>query len=140
MEACAVGSQGVNVNVNANANVSVRGGYEIPEETLAKVRELMSADFSEVLSILKAVSDPTRLRILKSLLLDELCVCVFVETAKCKYPALSYHLKTLKDAGLVTSERRGSFLIYKLTALGRYVLELISMLEKRIRRSDDGQS
>ncbi|MDF2956068.1 ArsR/SmtB family transcription factor [Candidatus Alkanophaga liquidiphilum] len=113
--------------------------YEIPEETLAKVRELMSMDFSKVISILKAVSDSTRLRILKSLLLEELCVCVFVETIKCKYPALSYHLKTLKDAGLVTSERRGSFLIYRLTTLGKYVLKLISMLEDNLGKpkSDD---
>jgi len=42
---------------------------------------------------------------------------------KIKYSKLSYHLKLLKEAGLVDSKKDKNFLIYRLTDLGRKVLD-----------------
>ena len=50
--------------------------------------------------------------------IEDLCVCVFVELMNCEYSRLSYHLKLLKEAGLIDSNKDGKFLIYHLTELG----------------------
>jgi len=83
----------------------------------------MHAKTKNTLRVLQAMSHPTRLRILRALRTKELCVCVFVALMKIKYSKLSYHLKILKEAGLVDFRKDKNFLIYRLTNLGRKVLE-----------------
>lgn len=90
---------------------------------LEKVRKTMEAETKKTIKFLRAISHPTRLRILRALQINELCVCVFVNLMKMKYSKLSYHLKILKDAGLVESRKDRNFLIYRLTNLGRKVLK-----------------
>jgi len=92
------------------------------QKDLEKVREAMGEDFDDIIVIFRVLSDPIRLRILKALEIEDLCVCVLVEITGCSYSALSYHLKLLKDAGLVTSTRDGNFLIYGLTDKGKGIL------------------
>jgi DNA-binding transcriptional ArsR family regulator len=66
----------------------------------------------EVLS-LKAVADPVRLRILHMLFHQkELCVCQFAAVLRVSYTSLSRHLQILKQAGLVTDDRRGRWVYY----------------------------
>ena len=101
--------------------------YEIPAETLEKLRRIFSKDVSEA-SIFKALSDPLRLKILRVLKEESVCVCVLIELSNIQYSALSYHLKLLKDANLVDFERKGKFLIYYLTDFGRKVVEIIDEL------------
>jgi DNA-binding transcriptional ArsR family regulator len=103
--------------------------YDISSETLEKVRNLVKEDVEGIASIFKALSDPTRVNILRSLELNELCVCVFVEAMNYKYSALSYHLKLLKEANLVDFRRKGSFLIYKLTDLGGKILRIVDEIK-----------
>jgi DNA-binding transcriptional ArsR family regulator len=43
-----------------------------------------------------------------------LCVCEFTDTLVLKQPTVSYHLKQLVDAGLISRERRGTFAYYRL--------------------------
>jgi ArsR family transcriptional regulator len=63
----------------------------------------------------KALGDPTRLAILDQLAgVDELCVCHLVPDSGLSQPTISHHLKLLRDAGLVTSERRGTWAYYRL--------------------------
>ena len=92
--------------------------YRISSEALEKVKWLMREDVSDTVAVLKALSDPMRLRILKALRIEDLCVCVFVELMNCEYTKLSYHLKLLKEAGLVDCKKEGNFLIYHLTEFG----------------------
>jgi ArsR family transcriptional regulator len=63
----------------------------------------------------KALGDPTRLAIVNQLAgADEVCVCHLVPDAGLSQPTISHHLRLLRDAGLVTSERRGTWAYYRL--------------------------
>jgi ArsR family transcriptional regulator len=63
----------------------------------------------------KALGDPTRLAIVTQLAgADEVCVCHLVPDAALSQPTISHHLRLLRDAGLVTSERRGTWAYYRL--------------------------
>jgi ArsR family transcriptional regulator len=64
----------------------------------------------------KALSDPLRLRILDRLRGGERCVCELMEALDAGQSLLSFHLKTLKDAGLVTDRRDGRWMHYALDA------------------------
>ena len=64
--------------------------------------------------LLKALSDPTRLRILSLLSRHEGEVCVFeiVESFTLEQPTISHHLRILRDAGLVDSRKKGLWSYY----------------------------
>ena len=64
----------------------------------------------------KALGDPVRLRLL-SLIASagpEACVCDLNEAFDLSQPTISHHLKVLREAGLVSSERRGTWVYYRL--------------------------
>lgn len=67
-------------------------------------------------NILKALGDPTRLKILKLLHTKgcNLCVGMIAKMVGVSQPAVSQHLKVLKNAGLVESERMGFHIHYRL--------------------------
>lgn len=69
---------------------------------------------------LKAVADEKRLRILAHLSTGERCVCDLQEALDAQQSLLSFHLKVLKDAGLVRDRRQGRWVYYSLNreALG----------------------
>ncbi|RZN40382.1 MAG: ArsR family transcriptional regulator [Methanophagales archaeon ANME-1-THS] len=90
----------------------------------------MHEDARATVALLKVLADPIRIQILKALYRADLCVCVFVELLDCEYSKLSYHLKLLKDAGLIEYTKEGNFLIYHLTESGRTVWEQVERLEK----------
>jgi len=102
--------------------------YTISTETLEKVKEVMNEDVSDTVVLFKALSDQIRVRILKALRIEDLCVCVLTELMDCGYSKLSYHLKLLKEAGLIECTKDGNFLIYHLTAFGRQMLERVENL------------
>ncbi len=60
-----------------------------------------------------ALSDPTRLRILEWLAAGERCVCELQERMGAAQSRLSFHLKTLRDAGLITARRAGRWMFYR---------------------------
>jgi len=62
----------------------------------------------------KALSDETRVRILKMLEGRPLCVCEIQHVLKGSQPNVSHHLKTLSEAGLVDSERDGLWIAYRI--------------------------
>ncbi|MBC7085126.1 MAG: winged helix-turn-helix transcriptional regulator [Methanomethylovorans sp.] len=99
--------------------------YILPDITLQKVHEAMQEDVTGLVELFKVLSDPVRIHILKALEVQELCVCVLVEITDYKHSALSYHLKLLKEEGLVESTRNKNFQIYCLTDLGRSLLKAI---------------
>jgi len=65
--------------------------------------------------VFKALSDETRLRILKMLEGRPLCVCEIQHVLKGSQPNVSHHLKTLFEAGLVDSRRDGLWIAYRIT-------------------------
>jgi ArsR family transcriptional regulator len=71
-------------------------------------------DLETLTARFKALSDPHRLRILDRLRGGEQCVCKLTDLLDTGQSLLSFHLKTLKDAGLVTDRREGRWMHYAL--------------------------
>jgi ArsR family transcriptional regulator, arsenate/arsenite/antimonite-responsive transcriptional repressor len=67
-----------------------------------------------LIKLLKAISDPVRLQILRLLKEDELCVCEIVAVLKLPQPTVSNHLKILVNAELIKVHKQGTWAIYNL--------------------------
>lgn len=68
----------------------------------------------EILNIFKALSEETRLRILKLLEHGELCVCDIVAALDTIQPKVSFHLSTLKESGLIRDRKQGKWVHYSI--------------------------
>jgi len=77
-----------------------------------------------------ALSDETRLRLVELLSHGERCVCELAGVTGAAQPRLSFHLKTLKDAGLVTDRRDGRWVYY---ALRPDVLDRIAAFARSVK-------
>ena len=65
--------------------------------------------------LLAALADPTRLAIVRELAATtETCACDFTAIGDVRQPTVSHHLRVLREAGVVTSERRGQWIWYRL--------------------------
>ena len=64
------------------------------------------------LRVMKALSDPNRVRVVKLLEDRALCVCEIQKVLGLAQPTVSSHMKILEDAGLVNKERQGTWMIY----------------------------
>ncbi|MGH3365839.1 MAG: ArsR/SmtB family transcription factor [Nocardioidaceae bacterium] len=64
----------------------------------------------------KALADPVRIQILDALARSggEICACDFVDVVVKSQPTVSHHLRLLREAGLVSGERRGTWVWYRL--------------------------
>jgi ArsR family transcriptional regulator len=71
-------------------------------------------DLAGLAQLFHALSDETRLRIVEQLLGGEKCVCELTDKLDAAQSRLSFHLKTLKDAGLVADRREGRWVYYSL--------------------------
>jgi len=74
----------------------------------------MTYSTAEYVLIFKALSDETRLKILKMLSGTELCACHLLEAFNITQPTLSYHMKILTDSELVFSRKDGAWMRYTL--------------------------
>lgn len=72
--------------------------------------------YTDTAKILKAISDPKRLRIVDMLSCGELCACRILEAFHITQPTLSHDMKLLVDAGLVNDRREGKNIYYSLNA------------------------
>ena len=87
-----------------------------PAALCCPVTEIAPADdeLRATAAAFKALSDETRLRILKAIShVDEACECNMVPEFGLTQPTISYHLKVLREAGLITSERRGQWVWHR---------------------------
>ncbi len=85
----------------------------------------------ELLRIFKALSDETRLRILKLFEYGELCVCDIVSALDIIQPKVSFHLGVLKEAGLIKDRKQGKWIHYKIDDSDMFKRFLVlSVLEK----------
>jgi ArsR family transcriptional regulator len=64
--------------------------------------------------LLRALADPLRWRIVEALAAEELCVCHLAADLEVDQPSVSHHLRTLREAGLVESERYRYWTYYRL--------------------------
>jgi len=97
-------------------------------------------DLDRATTLFHALSDSTRLSILQRLRFGERCVCDLTDALDAAQSRLSFHLKVLKDAGLVTDRRDGRWMYYTLSAdalaeLGELVESLASAPSAAERRS-----
>jgi ArsR family transcriptional regulator len=77
-------------------------------------------EIEKVATVLKLLGDKTRLTIVKILDSHDCCVCEFVEMFKTSQPAISQHVRKLKDQGIVKESRRGQWIIYSLNKESEY--------------------
>jgi ArsR family transcriptional regulator len=71
----------------------------------------------------QALSEPLRLKIISLLQQQELCVCDLCDNLKVAQPKLSFHLKILKEAKLITSRQQGRWVYYKINPEQFQILE-----------------
>lgn len=64
--------------------------------------------------LFKAMSDPTRLKIVNALMLSEMCVCDIAYLLKMTGPAVSHHLKVLRQCQLIKYRKDGKIVYYSL--------------------------
>jgi ArsR family transcriptional regulator len=67
--------------------------------------------------VFKALGDPVRLRLLSLIGAHrggEVCVCDLTTAFDLSQPTISHHLRVLREAGIITSERRGTWVYYRL--------------------------
>jgi ArsR family transcriptional regulator len=81
------------------------------------VRQPLSAEQAVGLAgLFKAMGDPVRLRLLSLIASHdggEACVCDLTDVFDLTGPTISHHLKVLREAGLITGERRGTWIYYR---------------------------
>jgi ArsR family transcriptional regulator len=85
----------------------------------------------KAVALFHALSDETRLALLDRLKEGEQCVCELTDAMNAAQSRLSFHLKVLKDAGLVEDRREGRWMYYSLSAQAIEELEeLVNALKK----------
>lgn len=87
-------------------------------------------------SLFHALSDDTRLEIMERLKEGERCVCDLTEALKTGQSRLSFHLKVLKDAGLITDRPEGRWTYY---ALNREALEELEAVVQSLQGARPGE-
>jgi ArsR family transcriptional regulator len=81
----------------------------------------------DFVQVMKALSDPNRVKIIKMLQLRELCVCEIQSALGLAQSTVSKHLKILETAGMIASSKSGLWVYYRLTngGLNPYVASLL---------------
>jgi len=91
--------------------------------------------FDDAARLLKAAGDPVRARILFALGKCELCVCELADLLNMSLPAVSHHLRLLRDARLIRSRKEGKLVFHFLdeTTVNGTVRKLVEHLARRTR-------
>jgi len=78
---------------------------------------LSGPEAEELATLLKVLADPARIRIVSMLATaadGEVCVCDLTEPLDLSQPTVSHHMKQLREAGFIASERRGKWIYHRL--------------------------
>ncbi|SHJ74096.1 ArsR/SmtB family transcription factor [Alicyclobacillus tolerans] len=92
-------------------------------------------EFDQLADALKALGDPTRLKIIAILQTRDCCVCELVPIFGISQPAVSKHMSRLKSSGLVKETRKGMWVFYslnrdRLNEIGISLMKLPDMSEE----------
>ena len=94
----------------------------------------------DLLTVFKALSEETRLRIIKLLEAGELCVCYLVAALNMSQPKVSFHLNVLKEAGLIKDRKQGKWSHYRIEPDDMFrrmlILSVTEKIEKEILSGD----
>ncbi len=88
--------------------------------------------------VFKALGDPVRLRLLSLVASHaggEACVCDISPTFDLSQPTISHHLKVLRDAGVLESERRGTWVYYRVVPAVLQQLSTVLVIESTAPRA-----
>jgi ArsR family transcriptional regulator, arsenate/arsenite/antimonite-responsive transcriptional repressor len=93
----------------------------------------------DFIKVMKALSDPNRVKIVKMLQHKKMCVCEIKEALNIAQPSVSKHLKILEDAGLVESMKNGLWVDYQLADGSRspYAASLLGNLKHWLKDEKD---
>lgn len=93
----------------------------------------------EIINFLKAMSDETRVKIIKLLSYQKLCVCELVEILKKNQPCISQHLTILKNAKLVKVKREGYWTVYSIDKkeFERQLKKFSDFIEKPVKNLEE---
>jgi len=80
------------------------------------------------IKVMKALSDPSRVKVIKALEVRELCVCELRAVLGLAQPTVSKHLKILEEAGLVVSRKEGQWVHYRLSPSSVYAEVMLGNL------------
>jgi len=96
----------------------------------------------DTLKILKALADPTRLRIISLRLRRDLCVCELMFILKMEQSRISHQLRILRDADLVEDKREGKWITYRVSDKTRANMGLLlnQLLGEQLRESEEAVS
>jgi ArsR family transcriptional regulator len=85
-----------------------------------KPRPMTKRDLTRQAELFKVMADPHRLRILSTIARsdEEVCVCDLTAELPLEQPTVSHHLRVLRETGLVLSERRGTWVYYRIAPRG----------------------
>lgn len=72
------------------------------------------ADGARVFPLLKALADPTRMEVVRALAGGERCVCELTAATGVAQSRLSFHLKVMRQAGLISAREQGRWVYYRL--------------------------
>lgn len=86
-----------------------------------------------------ALSDATRLELLERLKAGEQCVCELTDVMRTGQSRLSFHLKVLKDAGLILDRREGRWMYYSINPETLDDLEEVVMEMKQVAKSSSAR-
>lgn len=86
----------------------------------------------KMIRVMKALSDPGRVKMVKLLGQRELCVCELTALLGLAQPTVSKHLRVLDEAGLVTFRKEGPWINYRLwrESDSAYAREMLALLER----------
>lgn len=101
-------------------------------EKVEKVKSVLSDD-SETLKLadfLKTLSDQTRLKIVQSLVIEELCVCDLAEIVNVSISAVSHQLRILRDKNIVKYRRQGKMAYYSI--VDEHINQLLNLIIQHI--------
>lgn len=121
----------INIDVMRRVFADRRGEPELMKVALPKQTERAAELFH-------ALSDATRIEILLALREGEQCVCDLTAMLESAQSRLSFHLKVLKDAGLIADRREGRWMYYRIAADGLSELDDLVASFKEARRTGGG--
>jgi len=92
--------------------------------------EKQISQIEKLSTFLNVVGETSRLKLLCILKKHEHCVCELMEQLNMSQSLVSHHLQDLKKIGLVTDDKRGQYIYYKMTGEGKRVTDLIFKILK----------
>jgi len=96
----------------------------------------IAIEMDKAVNILKLLGDKTRLTMMKLMDDHACCVCEFVEIFQMSQPAISQHLRKLKDLGLVEEERKGQWIFYSVNRDNEYYSFIKDILDQLPSQND----